>query len=141
MKKTRKNNKYGKEITAILLGIMFAYGWQLFAVLMVWLESHTIMKEFLIPNIGIVIAVTPIIAWGVCGFLKVSWMDKWIRINCLGLAFLIPFMLISTIVLFIGQASLWHMPIFWAINVIVSCILAVTIFRPLIKMAKISPKK
>ena len=122
-----------KEFQAILIGLAFAYMWQVFACNMGWLAEHeTIPTEYLIPNFGIMLVATPMVAWFFFGVLRVKWFNQWLRITLYGLAFAIPFAIISAMVLFIDKVSLWKVPMFWVGNIVIS-VIALILFKPFIK--------
>lgn len=125
--------RFKKELLAVGFGFLFAYAWQLFALLMCSLLGQGIFitwKSF-IPSLAIQIAALPIVAWIAMGVLRVRWHKTWLRITKIGIAFMIPFLLISFGVIF-WKPSLWGKGTFWAINVIISIILT---FKPLLKEA------
>ena len=115
---------------------MFAYAWQLFALLMCYISdsnSDFITADMFIPVISIQLAAIPIVTWALVGLLKVNWFKKWVRITMCGMAFLIPFVLISVITVIICP-SLWREPIYWIGNVLISFSLTFTLFRPLLQV-------
>lgn len=125
---------YKKELQSIWVGLAFAYGWQVWGYLMGWLIDHEAMStEYLIPNWGIMLAIAPMVAWACFGLFKVSWIKQWVRVTLCGLAFIIPFDIISVGVIFIGKASLWRSTMFWAGNITISVIIGLTMFRLFIK--------
>lgn len=128
--------KFKKEILAILCGFVFAYAWQLFALLMCYISdsnSDFITADMFIPVISIQLAAMPIVTWALFGLLKVNWFKKWVRITMCGMSFLIPFVLISVITVIICP-SLWREPIYWIGNVLISFSLTFTLFRPLLQV-------
>lgn len=128
--------KIKKELLAIFYGVMFAYCWQLFALLMSYISARNdnfITADMFIPSVGIQLAIMPLIAWTLMGILKVSWFKTWFRITMCGLSFIIPFTLIASVTVFTSP-SLWREPIYWAVNVLISLALAFTLFKPLIQI-------
>lgn len=127
--------KFKKEITAIVSGMVFAYVWQLFMLLMCYLSDphgDFITGEMFIPLPSIQLAIVPMVAWVMMGFLKVSWFNTWARITMCGLAFLIPFMLITGITVIVAP-DLWHQKRYWMVNIASCILLAFTLFKPLLQ--------
>lgn len=131
-----KMKKIRKEILAIVLGAVSAYVWQLMALLMCHIsdpKGEAITVGSLLPISGIFIAIAPLVAWLAMGVLRVRWFRRWIRITTCGLAFVIPFVLISALTV-LWKPSLWWRPAYWGGNCILSMVLMVTVFRPLITL-------
>lgn len=127
--------KFKKEIIAIVFGMIFAYAWQLFALFTCYISDPNgdfITRDMFIPVITIQLAITPIVAWGLMGFFKVTWFKKWLRITMCGLAFLIPFMLIAGVTVIVAP-SLLSKAIYWGGNVGISILLTFTVFKPLLQ--------
>lgn len=130
----RKRRRGVTEMCAVLAGLVFAGCWQGFACLMVWLSDHEAMRaEYLVPNWGIMLVITPIVAWACFGLFKVSWLTQWTRITLRGMAFIVPSVIIAMVTLFAGQAALWSTPTFWLVNIAISAVIALTVFRPFIR--------
>ena len=56
--------RFMKEFLALVSGMAFSYGWQLFGILMIFLEPNRTMDitpEMFIPIPGIMLTITPII--------------------------------------------------------------------------------
>lgn len=127
--------KFKKEIIAVASGMVVAYGWQLFALLMGYISEPNedfITAYMFMPEITIQIAIMPMTAWLLMGLLKVTWFNKWLCITACGLAFLIPFALISALTVFVVPA-LWYKAIYWVVNIAISVLLAFILFRPFLK--------
>ena len=127
--------KIRKEIIAIISGMVLAYAWQLFALLMCYISDPNgdfITADMFIPVPSIQIAITPMVAWIVMGLLKVTWIKKWLHITICGLAFIIPFVLITGITVIVAP-SLWSETMYWFVNVGISALFTFTMFRPLLK--------
>lgn len=125
--------KFKKEILAIIGGVVFAYGWQLFAILMASLfsDSKTKAMDF-IPVPQIQLAIVPLVSWILMGLQKVRWFHKWMKITMCGLAFMIPFAIISVLVIMFFPSLCWK-PVYWIASIAISVLLALTAFKPLIK--------
>lgn len=131
-----KMKKIRKEILAIVLGAVSAYVWQLMALLMRHIsdtKADGITVGSLLPMSGIFLAITPLVAWLVMGILRVSWLKRWLRITTCALSFAIPFAWISALTV-VFKPSLWWRPAYWVGNCILSMVLTVTVFRPLITL-------
>lgn len=124
--------KFKKEFEALLGGVAFAYLFQLFILLLVYIEnpeSNLLTADSFIPVPTIMLAIVPMVYWVLMGFLRVSWFHTWLRITVHAIAFLFPFVMIPMIALYIN-ARLWHSPIFWLANAVISFIAARTVFKP-----------
>ena len=127
--------KFKKEIIAIVFGMGFAYAWQLIFLLICYISNpngNFIQRDMFIPASTIQLNIVPMVAWVLMGLLKVTWFKKWLRITMCGLAFLIPFMLISGVTVIIAP-SLWREAIYWVSNVGISALLAFTMFKPFLQ--------
>lgn len=121
--------KFRKEIIAIASSVAFAYACQLFILLMCYLSNPKgdfITKNLFIPMIGFQLTIIPIATWIMFGLFRVSWFKIWQLITYRVLAFLIPFMLITSITIFIAP-SLCHEKMYWFGNVILSLLFAFTL--------------
>jgi hypothetical protein len=128
-------HKFKKEIQAILGGMAFAYFFQLFGLLMVFIdnyESDLLIAKAFIPTPSIQLAMAPMMSWFFMGLLRVRWLNKWRQITAHAFAFLFPFIMIAMITLYIN-ANLWHSIAFWIVNAIISLIAAFTLFRSFLK--------
>ncbi len=130
-----KRSRGFPEVKAILLGIAAAYAYLGFAFLLAQPDFEVSLFEYFILKFRIMLVVATQVTWIGFGLFKVSWISTWARISLRGLAFLVPFSIISMCVLFIGKANLWHMWEFWATNVGISCAIAFTLLRPLLNCA------
>ncbi len=129
--------KFKKELLALVCGMVFAYLWQLFFLLVTYLSNihgNFIQAYMFIPSITIQAAIAPLVCWVLMGLFKVTWLSKWLKITAVALAFLIPFVLIAMIVLMFINPMYWHTSKFWITNTILSIILMHTVFRPLLKV-------
>ena len=129
--------KFKKELLALVCGIVFAYLWQLFFLLVTYLSNingNFIQADMFVPQIEIQIAIVPMSSWVLMGLFKVPWITKWIKITAVALSFLIPFSVIAVFVLLFIDAIYWYKPLFWIANTILSIILMHTVFRPLFKV-------
>ena len=120
---------FKKELISILAGIGTAYFIQLFLIVLSLAKTPAgdfITWESFIPMIEMQV-ITPIIAWMLMGLLRVRWFNTWIKISVFVLSFTIPFAIISALTVFIYPA-LWQESIYWVANVIISIILAYTVF-------------
>lgn len=127
--------RFKKEIIAIVSGMALAYAWQLFALLMCYASNPCgdfITRGMFIPISSIQLVIMPMVAWVLMGLLKVTWFKKWLQITMCGLAFLIPFILISGITVII-MPCLWQEKMYWFSNVGISTLLTFTIFKPLLQ--------
>ena len=140
MKKLIKEEKRrsvisSKELKAILAGVAFTYIWQIAAYFMGdWSEGAMKPVEYLIPNSGVQIATGILVTWLCFRLFGVSWIKRWEKISLFGLAFIVPFAIISAVAVFIDMVFLWKTTNFWVGNVVASVIIAVTLFRPFIKV-------
>ena len=128
--------RFMKEFLALVSGMAFSYGWQLFGILMIFLEPNRTMDitpEMFIPIPGIMLTITPIITWGVMGLLKVSWFDRWLVITAYIFTFVMPFVLISGIAI-VFLPNLWLKPAFWGGTVILTIVIFLTVLKPTLKI-------
>ena len=124
--------RFKKELLALVCGILFAYLWQLFYVLVMYLsDKEFVQPSMFIPLITIQCCLAPMAWWIFMGLFKVTWFTKWLKITATALAFLIPFVVIAMIVFFINP-TYWHNIKFWIINAIISLVVMNTLFRPLV---------
>lgn len=121
------------ELKSIALGMLTAYLFQLFFLLMVWLSNrdHQFISGDFIPVLSFQLTVAPMVAWVLMGVLGVRWQRLWVSATLKGCALFVPFTMISIISVMM-KPELWHDQVFWVANVALSIILAVTVFRPLL---------
>ncbi len=112
--------KFKKEIIAIAVAISIAYFFQLTFIIF----SGTLTVADFLPNIGIQIAIVPIVSWPLMGAFKVSWMKKWLKITAVSVIFAVPFVIIS-----LFGTPFWLEPIFWVINILSSAFICFLVFK------------
>ena len=94
-----KNIKNIREVSAILIGIILTYFWQLFIVIICYLIDRDFVDTIMfIPSLKIQIMLTPIISWMVMGIINVAWINKWNIVTISFLKFLVPFIFMITFV-------------------------------------------
>ena len=124
--------KFKKELLALVCGILFAYLWQLFYLMIIYLsDKEFVQPSMFIPVITIQLGIAPMAWWILMGLFKVNWFTKWLKITATALAFLIPFVVIAMRVFFINP-TYWHNIKFWIVNAILSLLVMNTLFRPLV---------
>lgn len=123
--------QFKKEIVALLFGMAFSYGWQLFGILMIYLEPNRTMvtKEMFIPIPGVMLTITPIIAWVVMGILRVTWMHQWSILTAYIFSFILPSIMLACLGIFLP--ILWLNPTFW----VSSTALSIGVFFTLLKLS------
>ena len=116
--------RFWKEGASILLGIGFAYCWQLFALLFV--KSRT-AQDF-IPVWGIQLAIAPIMTWIAFGLFKVSWIKTYFLITGYVLAITIPMALVFSVGI-LGFSQHIKTIQFWVIALLITAIFAIPFAR------------
>ena len=130
--------RFSKELLALFGGLAFAYVFQLFMLLMVYIEnpeSHLLTARAFVPQPLIMLALSPLVSWGFMGCLRVRWLRVWFKITCCGIAALFPFAVIAMLAIYVN-ARLWHTPVFWVVNLAVSIGIAYTSLKPSFKKGK-----
>lgn len=118
------------ELWAIFFGYVTAYVFQLVMVALIWLNNNDI--EFdpaaFIPMWTIQLAITPVSSWLYMGILGVKWQKKWNKITKRTIKFIVPFIIISGLMLFVLPTALefWQ---FWVADILLSIVAALTICR------------
>lgn len=122
----RKSN----EVWAILAGFVTAYVFQMVMITFVWLENRALPFDFttFIPVWTIQVAVMPLASWMYMGIFGVKWQKTWQKITSKAVRFIIPFVIISCLMLFLLPTALelWQ---FWVADILLSIVAALTLCR------------
>lgn len=127
--------KLKKELGALCCAVVFAYVWQLGLLLLCYVSNPKgdfIQPYMFVPQMTIQTAIVPIMTWVLMGLFQVTWMKKWLKITAILFAFAVPFVLIAMVVLMFINPVYWHKSWFWVVDVLISLICMVTIFKPLL---------
>lgn len=121
--------KFYKELMAIVVGILAGafFKWE-FSSIIGYLKDRDLFKMEYVPYDFGQMLFAIMVAWLLMGIFRVSWLEKWIKITKIVCGFMIPFTLISVATVYVNE-SLWDSTIYWIIDVAVSAIFAVKMFK------------
>lgn len=123
----------GNEFWAIFFGYVTAYVFQLVMVALIWLNNNNIKFDLaaFIPMWTIQLAITPITSWLYMGLLGVKWQKRWNSITRKISAFLIPFIIISLLMLFVLPIAMEYWQ-FWVADILLSIVAGFTLGHKLL---------
>lgn len=128
-----KMKRITNELWAIFAGFVTAYVFQLMMVALIWLENHQVPFDFtaFIPLWTIQLAILPVFSWLYMGVFGVKWQKMWNKITKKAIKFIVPFVIISCLMLFVLPTALefWQ---FWVADALLSFVAAFTVCRNLI---------
>lgn len=123
----------GNELWAILAGMVTAYVFQLTMATLVWLnnsDSKFSLTVF-VPMWTIQLTIMPVASWFYMGLFGVRWQKRWNSITRKTAAFLIPFIIISLLMLFLLPIAMefWQ---FWVADILLSIVAGLTVGHKLL---------